>query len=137
MQYRIFGKSGFEISEIVFGCGFVGGLMIQKDEQTCLKAVQNALDSGINWFDTAASYGNGTSEESLGISLAQINQKPNVSTKFAFDPSLSESAGSQIRRSLESSLSRLKMNSVDLYQLHNHYLSLIKLIHIHRDYYIK
>ncbi len=119
MQYRIFGKSGIEISEIVFGCGYVGGLMIQKDKQTCLKAVQKALDSGINWFDTAASYGNGTSEESLGTSLAQISQKTHVSTKFSYDPSLSESAGSQIRRSLEASLSRLKMNSVDLYQLHN------------------
>ena len=57
------------VSELVFGCGNVGGIMIHSDPDTMHKAVTRALDAGINWFDTAPQYGNGNSERNLGCIL--------------------------------------------------------------------
>ena len=62
MKYRDFGTTGLKISEIVFGGGAVGGILIDADDDTRRKAVRMALDGGINWIDSAASYGNGRSE---------------------------------------------------------------------------
>lgn len=62
MKYRKFGTTGLEISEIIFGGGAVGGILINADDDTKRQAVRMALDGGINWIDTAASYGSGKSE---------------------------------------------------------------------------
>ena len=59
MKYRAFGKTGIQVSEIVFGCGYVGGLMIHQDEDTRQATIEMALEQGINWFDTAELYGRG------------------------------------------------------------------------------
>jgi L-galactose dehydrogenase/L-glyceraldehyde 3-phosphate reductase len=119
MNYRAFGKTGIQVSEIVFGCGYVGGLMIHQDEDTRQATIEMALEQGINWFDTAASYGKGASEKNLGRILPHMPQRHHLSTKFSVEPSRPESLESQIRRSLEASLSRLQMDSVELFQLHN------------------
>lgn len=120
MNYRKFGKTGLEVSEVIFGAGAVGGLLINADDETRRKAIRTALDAGINWIDTAASYGNGKSEEALGWLLNELpaNDRPYVSTKTAFNREAGDFAG-QAEAAITESLLRLQSNSVDLYQVHN------------------
>ena len=76
MKYRDFGTTGLKVSELVFGAGAVGGLLINQDDDTRRRAVRSALDAGINWFDTAPSYGQGRSEEALGWLLQEVEESP-------------------------------------------------------------
>ena len=119
MKTRRFGRTGLQVSELVFGGGFVGGLLITQDDATKEKAIQTALHAGINWIDTAPSYGNGQSEETLGWLLADRLNPPYVSTKFNLDSERLDDIAGQIEASLEASLKRLRRDSVDLLQLHN------------------
>lgn len=119
MEYREFGTTGLKVSELVFGGGAVGGLLINQDDETKRKAIQRAMGAGINWIDTAPSYGQGKSEESLGWLLKEIDDEPYVSTKFAIDTDTLDDIPGQIERSLENSLKRLQRDSVTLLQLHN------------------
>jgi aryl-alcohol dehydrogenase-like predicted oxidoreductase len=119
MKHRTFGRSGIEVSEIVFGAGAVGGVLIHKDDATKREAIRRAFAGGINWIDTAAQYGNGKSEEALGWLLPEAGAKPYLSTKFGLDVGNLEDIPAQIERSLTASLARLKRSSVDLLQLHN------------------
>ena len=66
MEMRKFGKTNLESSAVVFGGGFVGGIIIHADDDTRRKAIRMALDGRINWIDTAPIYGQGKSEEALG-----------------------------------------------------------------------
>lgn len=66
MQYRTVGKSGVKVSEIGFGCGNNAVLMVKAPYEDQLKAVRQALEQGITFFDTAFAYGLGKSEENLG-----------------------------------------------------------------------
>ena len=120
MKQRTLGRTGLQISELVFGGGFVGGILLHASDQIRRDVIQLAIQSGINWIDTAASYGNGQSEEVIGWLLSELPHqgRPQVSTKFNVDPKEGDYTG-QIRRSLEKSLHRLQMNSVPLIQLHN------------------
>ncbi len=120
MKYRPYGNTGLEISEIVFGAGAVGGILIDADHDTRRAAIRNALDGGINWIDTAASYGQGRSEEALGWLLKELSddEQPYLSTKFSIDPEQGDIPG-QIERAMGESLGRLNRESVDVFQLHN------------------
>ncbi len=71
MNHRLFGRTGINVSEVIFGGGNVGGILIHPDEATKREAVRRAIAGGINWFDTAAMYGNGQSEEALGRLLPE------------------------------------------------------------------
>lgn len=119
MRYRAFGRTGLKVSELVFGGGKVGGILIFPDDETKLAAVRRALDAGINWIDTAPAYGNGQSESALGWILKEVEQQPHVSTKVTLDPSRLDDIPGEIERSLHASLERLQRESVDLVQLHN------------------
>lgn len=119
MKTRRFGRTGLEVSELVFGGGWVGGILIHQDDATKLNAVRRALDAGINFIDTAASYGDGQSEEVLGWILKEVDQSPNLATKFRLDLGESDDIRGQIEASVEASLKRLRRDSVDLMQLHN------------------
>ena len=66
MQTRSFGRSGLKLSVLGFGCGAVGGLMVRGAATDQERAVAKAIDAGINYFDTAAMYGDGQSETNLG-----------------------------------------------------------------------
>ena len=57
MEYRSLGRTGLNVSEIGFGGGNVGGLMIRGEHADQVKAVARAIELGINYFDTASSYG--------------------------------------------------------------------------------
>ena len=118
MKYRDLGSTGLKISEIVFGAGAVGGLVFRSERDTRLEAVRKALDYGINWIDTAPSYGDGQSEENLGWILKEVDANPYLSTKVRIGPEHAGDIPGEIERSMEISLKRLKRDSVDLIQLH-------------------
>jgi L-galactose dehydrogenase/L-glyceraldehyde 3-phosphate reductase len=119
MKHRTFGRSGIQVSEIIFGAGAVGGIVIHKDDATKREAIRRALAGGINWIDTAAQYGNGKSEEALGWLLPEAGAAPHLSTKFGLNVENLNDIPAQIEASLRASLARLKRESVDLLQLHN------------------
>jgi D-threo-aldose 1-dehydrogenase len=119
MRKSLFGRTGLEISEIAFGAGVTGGILIHESEATRWAALQRAVAGGINWIDTAPLYGDGASEETIGRHLAVLSPRPHVSTKVRLDrPDMADIAGG-IRRSLEQSLKRLQLDRVALLQLHN------------------
>ena len=118
MKYRTLGRTGLQVPEIGFGCGNVGGMMVRGSHEAQVSAVQHALALGIDYFDTAAMYGNGLSETHLGEVLSEIKPDVRVATKVRVaGDDLADIAGA-IRRSLEGSLTRLQLDSVDLLQLH-------------------
>lgn len=123
MKRRTFGRSGIQVSEIIFGAGAVGGILIHKDDATKREAIRRAIAGGINWIDTAAQYGNGKSEEALGWLLPEARgwaqSAPYLSTKFGLDVANLEDIPAQIEERLTASLARLGRSSVDLLQLHN------------------
>ncbi len=119
MKHRTFGRSGIQVSEVIFGAGAVGGILVHKDDATKREAIRRAIAGGINWIDTAAQYGNGRSEEALGWLLPEAGAKPYLSTKFSLDVENLKDIPLQIEAGLTASLARLKRSSVDLLQLHN------------------
>lgn len=119
MKYRMLGRTGLRVSEIGFGCGNVGGLFVRGTHGEQLDAVRCALELGINYFDTAPSYGNGRSEIHLGKVLAEFNHEVMVATKVRLDLDDMEDVEDVVQRSLEASLERLQMDSVDVFQLHS------------------
>ncbi len=119
MKLRRFGRTGIDLSELVVGGGFVGGILIHADDDTRREAIRRALEGGINWIDTAPSYGQGRSETALGWLLGELDEQPCLSTKVALDPAKLDDIPGHIETSLEQSLTRLRRDSVDLLQLHN------------------
>ena len=119
MERKSFGRTGLEVSRLTFGCGAVGGLMTKGRAEDQDRAVAWARDNGINFFDTAASYGNGASETNLGRALAGNKDGLIVSTKAGITTSELDDVAGVVTRALEASLVRLKLDHVDLFQLHN------------------
>jgi D-threo-aldose 1-dehydrogenase len=119
MRYRAFGRTGLQVSELVFGGGFVGGILIHADNDTKLEALRCGLDGGMNWIDTAPSYGDGQSEEALGWLLKEVDARPYLSTKVRLDLDRLNDLPGKIEASLEQSLKRLGRDTVDVFQLHN------------------
>ncbi len=119
MKTRDYGRTGLQVSELVFGGGFVGGILVHADDATKLAALRRALQAGINWIDTAPSYGQGKSERALGWLLQEVEETPYLSTKVQLDSNDLSDIPGQIERSVEASFGRLRRDSVDLLQLHN------------------
>lgn len=120
MQSSRFGRTGLTIPRITLGAGWVGGLIIRADRETRFRQLDEALAAGIDWWDTAALYGQGKSEEMIGEWLRDRPREawPRLSTKFAVDARAGDVAG-QIRRSVEASFVRLGVDRVSLLLLHN------------------
>lgn len=119
MLYRKFGGTGLEISEIGFGCGNTAGLMIWGSEADRVRAAAHAMELGVNYFDTAATYGDGKSEENLGPVLAQLPERPLVGSKVALQEEELADIPGNIRKSVERSLRRLGLERLDIVHLHN------------------
>ena len=115
------GRTDLNVSEVVLGGGWVGGLFIDPSYEVMEKALEISIESGINWIDTAETYSEGQSEKNIGdlLSALPVKDKFYISSKARLDPKSSESFGSQIDRKLDNSLKRLKTDKLDLYQLHN------------------
>ena len=118
MKYRTLGRTGLKVSEIAFGCGNIGGLMIRGSQQEQLDAINYAIERGINYFDTAPAYGEGISETNLGKALGQIQSDAIIATKVGISRENLKDIRGAVRSSLETSLSRLGREYVDVLQLH-------------------
>ena len=119
MRYRTFGRTGLQVSELIFGGGWVGGVLIHQDDATKLKTLRRAVEAGINWIDTAPAYGQGKSEQALGWLLREIEATPRLSTKVLLDTARLGDIQGQVEHSLAESLKRLNRESVDVLILHN------------------
>lgn len=123
MDYRPLGSTGLNVSEIGFGCGNVGGLMIRGEHGDQVKAVARAIELGINYFDTAPSYGDGQSETNLGRVLKELSADVYVGTKFRVTTHEPGRIRGNVIASVDESLTRLQREQVDLMQMHNHVAS--------------
>ena len=119
MRYRTVGRTDLRVSEVGFGCGNNAVLMVRAGYEEQLQAVRRALDLGINYFDTAFAYGLGKSEENLGRILKELGAVAVVSTKIRLEPGDAADIKAATVRAVEAALERLKMERVDLIQLHN------------------
>jgi aryl-alcohol dehydrogenase-like predicted oxidoreductase len=119
LEQRLLGRTGLRVGVLGFGCGNVGGLIIRGTPPEREHAVARALELGINYFDTAALYGDGQSEINLGQTLKALGASPYVGTKFRLTAADLGDLRGAVRRSLEASLQRLGRDHVDLLQCHN------------------
>ncbi len=122
MNYRRLGKTGLEISEISLGTWQLGGRWGDKfNDKTAYEILQAAVDKGINFIDTADVYNDGLSEEAIGRFLKDHSQDVYVATKCGrqLNPHISENyTVDALRQFVEDSLKRLKVETLDLIQLH-------------------
>ena len=134
MRYRSLGKTGLIISEIGFGAWGIGGRTVghtsygDTDDRQSLAALAQALDSGITFFDTSSAYGNGHSEALIGQAFARNRSAVAIATKAGYEswdvpPDFSPAA---IVASADRSLARLKTDYIDLFQLHNAPLEVLR-----------
>jgi aryl-alcohol dehydrogenase-like predicted oxidoreductase len=137
LDKRRLGRSGIEVAPLGMGCWAIGGVFqynnIQAgwgevDDSESLRTIQQARESGITFFDTAAAYGAGHSERILGRAVAGWRHEAIIATKFGF--SVDEAAKyvgyyptpnqviANVRAECENSLRNLGTDYIDLYQLH-------------------
>lgn len=132
---RKLGRSGIQVSPMGLGCWAIGGPFWEGetplgwgevDDEESMRAIHQALDQGITFFDTANIYGAGHSERVLGRALAGCRAQVVIATKFnaLFDETTRQVTGSDpspegIRRACSDSLRRLNMDYIDLYQFHD------------------
>ncbi|MDE2968535.1 MAG: aldo/keto reductase [Chloroflexota bacterium] len=119
MQYKELGGTGVQVSTIAFGCGPTAGMIVKGTPEERRRGVSRALDLGVNLFDTASIYGAGASETHLGETLQELKARPVIGSKVALElPDLDDVKGNTIQ-SVEDSLKRLQVETIDLIQLHN------------------
>lgn len=127
-QLRPLGNSDLEITPLGVGAWAMGGAgwkfaWGEQDDNDSVAAIHAALDAGVNWIDTAAVYGLGHSEEIVGNAVHGMSNKPFIFTKCErrwndqgeIYPSLKAAS---IREECENSLRRLRVDQIDLYQIH-------------------
>jgi aryl-alcohol dehydrogenase-like predicted oxidoreductase len=125
MQKRSLGSSNLEVSAIGLGCmGMSFGYGPAADKQEMISLIRSAVDRGVTFFDTAEAYGPFTNEELVGEALAAVREQVVIATKFGFE---FDSDGQQlglnsqpkhIKEVVESSLKRLKVDTIDLLYQH-------------------
>ena len=132
---RTLGRSNLQVSAMGLGCWAIGGVWYwldgpggwgDIDDNESIRAIHAALDLGINFFDTAANYGTGHSERILARALEGKRDQAVIATKFGFSVNEAEKRVTfreddhllHVREECESSLRRLNMDVIDLYQLH-------------------
>lgn len=122
MQYRLLGKTGFNISAISLGTWQVGGKWGSVfNNEIADRILNTAIDNGINFIDTADVYSDGESEKAIGRFLKSQQQRIYVATKCGrqIQPHLNEGyQTSVLKKYVEDSLKRLQVETLDLIQLH-------------------
>jgi L-galactose dehydrogenase/L-glyceraldehyde 3-phosphate reductase len=118
MKYRTLGRTGLDVSEVGFGCGNIGGLMIRGSHEEQIEAVELALDLGINYFDTAPSYGDGKSETNLGKVLSELDPNIVLASKVGLSLEQLDDISNPVESSVEESLNRLQRDYIDVLYLH-------------------
>lgn len=129
MQYVQFGRTGLKVSRICLGCMTYGvpdrgAHPWTLDEAASRPLIQRAVEQGVNFFDTANTYSNGTSEEIVGRALRDFARRDEIvlATKVFFPlrdaPNLGGLSRKAIFQAIDASLQRLGTDYVDLYQIH-------------------
>ena len=128
MEKRRLGNSDLHITALGFGAWAIGGggwrfAWGPQEDPKSIEAIHRALDLGINWIDTAAAYGLGHSEEVVARALEGRSRRPYIFTKCGMVWDTKGDIhrvldGDSIRRECEASLRRLKVDAIDLYQIH-------------------
>ncbi len=128
MQKRELGNTDMQITPVGFGSWAIGGDNWQfgwgaQDDGDAIGAIERAVELGINWIDTAAVYGLGHSEELVAKAVAGMKERPWIFTKCSLVWDAHRQMGNSlkadsIRRECEGSLKRLKVDAIDLYQIH-------------------
>ena len=129
LELRQLGDSDLHLTRIGFGAWAIGGGDWEfgwgsQEDKDSIAAIRRALELGINWIDTAAVYGLGRSEEVVAEALQGISQKPYVFSKSSMRWNTAERKiyrslkADSIREECEGSLRRLKVDAIDLYQMH-------------------
>lgn len=123
MQKRQLGRSGLEVSALGLGCmGMSMAYGPPTDKQEMIALIRQAVEKGVTFFDTAEIYGPYVNEELLGEALAPYKGQVAIASKFGIrsedGQQVQDSRPEQIRRSVEGSLKRLGVESIDLYYQH-------------------
>ena len=129
METRKLGNSDLEIAPVGFGAWAIGGSGWEfawgpQDDKDSIAAIHRALETGVNWIDTAAAYGLGHSESVVARALKEWRgARPYIFTKCAMrwneqGKIKKEYSAASIRRECEDSLRRLQVKTIDLYQIH-------------------
>jgi aryl-alcohol dehydrogenase-like predicted oxidoreductase len=121
MKFRTLGSTGIRVSALAFGAGPGPALMTSDNDQCQRDTLRRALDAGINWIDTAATYGNGQSEVGLGRALRDLSalDDVHVATKVRLAPEDLDDIETKVSESVAGSLKRLGVSRITLLQLHN------------------
>ncbi len=121
MNYRALGRTGWNVSEISFGAWAIGGSWGNVDDRKSLAALHQAIDSGVNFIDTADVYGMGRSERLVAQLRSERSEQIIVATKGGRKLP-SQTVEGYSRKNLtgwvEDSLRNLRTDSLDLFQLH-------------------
>ena len=128
MKTRRLGNSDLEITVLGFGSWAAGGGQWEfawgpQDDAASIAAIRRALECGVNWIDTAGVYGLGHSEEVVARALEGVSRRPYVFTKCSMTWDANGKIGrslraGSVRRECEASLRRLRVEAIDLYQIH-------------------
>ncbi len=124
MLKRKLGTSGLEVSAIGLGCmGISFSYYPFPEKKDAIELIRKAVESGVNFFDTAEVYGPYTNEEIVGEALAPLRDRAVIATKFGFNIQDGKMVGvnshpEQIRKAVEGSLKRLNVDVIDLLYQH-------------------
>jgi aryl-alcohol dehydrogenase-like predicted oxidoreductase len=121
MEYRAFGRTGWQVAAISFGAWAIGGSWGDVEDSESLAALHRCLDLGINFFDTADVYGDGRSEQLLARLRAERSEPFHVVTKAGrrLDPHVASGYNREnLNAFVERSLKNLKTDCLELVQLH-------------------
>jgi aryl-alcohol dehydrogenase-like predicted oxidoreductase len=121
MQYRILGRTGYDVSAIGFGAWAIGGSWGTVDDSESLKALHTAIDHGVTFIDTADVYGDGRSEKLIGQVLKERDEAITVATKAGrrLNPHTADGYNREnLTAFIERSLTNLDVDALDIVQLH-------------------
>lgn len=120
MDYQTLGSSGLMVSRLGLGCMGMSEWYGPTNDDESLATLQLAMDSGVNFLDTADVYGNGHNERLLGRALKKCRNQVILATKFGFLPGESGLNGrpEYVKKACDASLQRLQVDHIDLYYLH-------------------
>ena len=121
MRYRTLGKTGLKVSALSLGGSSLGGSFGPVDESDAVRAVHTAVDLGINYIDTAPYYGLTRAETVLGKALREIpRERFYLATKVGrYDVDDFDFSAARVARSVDESLRRLNVDSIDVIQCHD------------------
>ncbi|MBX6361491.1 MAG: aldo/keto reductase [Acidobacterium ailaaui] len=128
LETRQLGNSDLHLTRIGFGAWAIGGGNWEfawgpQDDQESIQTIERAIESGLNWIDTAAVYGLGHSEEVVAQAVKRVSKKPYIFTKCSMrwdaERKIYRSLkASSLQEELDNSLRRLQVEAIDLYQIH-------------------